>query len=99
MPIRVLKVAVVVMGVLLVVGTAALGVLIARRVTPLAAGGGPAPSKTFHAVLDEPIGTRIMSIVAIQDRLAFQLQGGGPDRVVVVDPRTGERSGAVSLAR
>ena len=98
MPIRALKVAVVVMGVLLVAGTATLGVLIARRVTPLA-GGGLASAAPFHAVLDEPAGTRIAGVVAIQDRLALQLQGGGPDRVVVVDPRTGFRNGAVLLAR
>jgi hypothetical protein len=94
-----LKVAVVVMGVLLVAGTATLAFLIARRVPSLAGGGGAASSSPFHAVLDEPAGTRIAGVVAIQDRLAVQLQGGGPDRVIVLDPRTGLRSGAVLLAR
>jgi len=97
-PIRALKVAVIVMGVLIVVGTVTLGVLIARRVAPLA-GGGPAASTPFDTVLDEPAGTRILQIIAVQDRLALHLQGGGPDRVMLIDPRTGGRSGAILLAR
>ena len=84
MPIRALKVAVIVMGVLIVVGTVTLGVLIARRVAPLA-GGGPAASTPFDTVLDEPAGTRIAGVAAVADGLAVQLQGGGADRVVVVD--------------
>ena len=98
MPIGALKVAVVVMGVLLVAGTATLGVLIARRVAPLA-GGGRGAAAPFDTVLNEPADTRIAGIAAVQDRLALHLQGGGADRIVLVDPRTGARSGAIALAR
>jgi putative heme iron utilization protein len=50
------------------------------------------------AVLQEPEGTRIAGIAATADRLAVQLQGGGGDRVVLVDPRTGALAGRISLA-
>ena len=94
---RALKVAVVVMGVLIVVGTMGLGVGIARR--------SAAPSVVSAAawaasvVLDEPAGTRIVGIAVVRDRLAVQLQGGGADRVVLIDPASGAVAGRISLAR
>jgi len=90
--VRLLKVAVVVMGVLIVAGVGTLVALLAQRMSPAA---GPIAS----AVLDEPAGTRIAGTSAAPDRLAVQLQGGGPDRVVVVDTRTGRVLGRVGLAR
>ena len=93
---RALKIAVVVMGVLIVVGTVGLVVGVLRRGTAPLAGGFPA---VVQAVLQEPAGTRIVGIAALPDRLAVQLQGGGVDRVVVIDPRTGAIVGRISLAR
>ncbi len=90
---RALKVLTIVMGVLIIVATLALGVLIARRL------GASGASSHLAAVLDEPAGTRIAGIAALQDRLAVQLQGGGPDRVLLIDPRTGARMGSIGLAR
>jgi hypothetical protein len=49
-------------------------------------------------VLEEPEGTRIAGIAAAQDRIAVQLRGGGPDRVVLVDPRALAPAGSVRLA-
>jgi hypothetical protein len=96
---RALKIAVIVMGMLIVVGTTTLIVVVARRMTgpasPLMAG---APSAAA-VVLDEPVGTRIAGIVAVRDRLAVQLQGGGVDRVVLIDPVTGAVAGRISLVR
>jgi hypothetical protein len=93
---RALKVAVVVMGVLIVAGTMGLVVGIARRsaapVTSVAA--WPA-----SVVLDEPAGTRIVGIAVLRDRLAVQLQGGGADRVVLIDPASGAVAERISLAR
>jgi hypothetical protein len=89
---RMLKVAVVVMGVLIVGGVTLLVVVIAGRIS---APVGPA----MQAVLKEPEGTRIVAMAALPDRLALQLQGGGPDRVVVLDIRTGREVGRASLAR
>ena len=91
---RALKIATIVMGVLIVVGTTALIVVIARRAT--VAVGLPA---SLAVTLDEPAGTRIAGMVAVKDRLAVRLQGGGVDRVLLVDPVTGVVVGRVSLAR
>jgi hypothetical protein len=79
------------MGLLILGGTAVLGVVLARRV----GGGAAAP---VSVVLDEPAGTRIAGIAAAGDRLAVQLQGGGPDRLVLVDPRSGAAVGRIGLA-
>ena len=89
---RALVVAVVAMGVLIVIGGATLGVMVARR-------AAVPPPAVQNAVLDEPAGTRIAAMSALPDRLALQLAGGGPDRVVVVDLRTGQVVGRAALAR
>jgi hypothetical protein len=94
---RALKVAVVVMGVLIVVGTVGLVVGIARR-------GSMPPAQASlpvfaTALLDEPAGTRIAAVVPVRDRLAVWLQGGGTDRVVLIDPVTGSVAGRIALAR
>jgi len=90
---RAMKILVVVMGVLIVVGTATLAVMIVRR-----AGGGDTPSAAgLLRQLDEPSGTRIAAIALSQDRLALHLQGGGPDRVVLIDPRNGATVARVAL--
>lgn len=88
---RALKVLTIVMGVMIVVGVVALGVVMTQRLGGLAAGAGVA------ATLDEPAGTAIVGIAATADRVAIQLRGGGPDRVVLVDPKTGKPVGAIKL--
>ena len=98
---RALKILVVVMGVLIVVGTATLAVLLVRR-----AGGDTAttsqPAASATALLrqlDEPSGTSIAAIALSTDRLVIQLRGGGPDRVVLLDPRNGATVARVALTR
>ena len=87
------KVLTIVMGVLIVAGTAVLGVMVARKL-----GGGPA-APPVAVTLDEPAGTRIAGIAAAGDRLAVRLQGGGPDRVLLIDPHTGAAAGSIALSR
>jgi hypothetical protein len=94
-----LKIAVVVMGVLIVVGTVGLVVGIARRSAPPVVAPVVASLVSVSAVLDEPEGTHIAGIVAVRDRLAVQLRGGGVDRVVLIDPATGTIAGRIALAR
>jgi hypothetical protein len=89
---RFLKVLTIGMGVLIVVATTVLVVLIAGRI----GGAGTAPA-SFAVLLDEPVGTRIAGIASAGDRLALQLQGGGPDRVLLVDPRSGKVAGRIGL--
>ena len=87
-----LKVAVVVMGVLIVAGVAVLAVTLVTRIS-----GRPGPIASV--VLDEPPGTRIAGVAMSADRLGVTLQGGGPDRIVIVDTRQGRVLGHVGLAR
>ena len=89
---KVLKFVTILLGVLIVLGTTVVGVTIVRRMS------APAVPGQMAALLDEPAGTRIAAIAATQDRLALHLQGGGPDRVVLIDPRTGARTGSITLA-
>ena len=88
-----LKVLVVVMGVMIVAGTVTLAVLIVNRV------GGTATSNSPTLTLDEPAGTHIVSMGTTADRIVLNLQGGGPDRVVWIDPKTGLVAGRAALAR
>jgi Family of unknown function (DUF6476) len=89
---RFLKVLTIGMGVLILVATTVLVVVIARRI-----GGAGTPATALAVLLDEPAGTRIAAIASAGDRLAVQLQGGGADRVVLVDPRTGAVAGRIGL--
>ena len=89
---RGLRAAVVVMGILIVAGTAVIVVTLVQRMSS-------GPAAIASAVLDEPAGTHIAGMSLSPDRLALQLQGGGPDRVVVVDTKAGRVLGRVSLAR
>ncbi len=95
---RALKITVVVMAVLIVLGTAGLVIGIARRWSAPVAPVAQLPA-WVSAALDEPVGTHIVGIAAVGDRLAVQLQGGGADRVVLIDPATGAVAGRVSLNR
>lgn len=93
---RALKIATVVMGILIVVGTMALVIVVARR------SAMPSSSRLrpdASVVLGEPAGTRIIGIAAVQDRLAVLLQGGGADRIVLVDPANGNVAGHIVLAQ
>ena len=80
---------VIAMGVLIVAGVAFLGLTIARRVAVVPA----TPSIT----LDEPPGTRMVSVSSTGERLAILLQGGGADRLVLIDARSGQMVGQISL--
>jgi hypothetical protein len=103
---RALKVLTIVMGVMILAGTGVLIAVIAHRIASPISRGAPgsvvapvAGGMPFSLSLDEPTGTRIVGMAATQDRLAVQLQGGGSDRVVLVDPRSGAVVGRVMLGR
>jgi hypothetical protein len=89
--VRALKVLVVVMGVMIVVGIAVVAVTIVRRVSGTVGAPPPAAVSALPSriVLDQPPGTRIAGMAATSDRLAVRLEGGGPDRILLLDPRTG----------
>ena len=81
------------MGVLILIATTILVVMIVRRLS--GPGAEPHPDAL---VLNEPEGTRIVGIAATGDRVAVLLQGGGADRIVLIDARTGAVVGTVALA-
>jgi hypothetical protein len=91
---RALKAATIIMGVLIVVGTGALVAIIVRRSAAPPVTVAPNTTVTLQA----PPGTHIAGVAAVQDRLAVQLQGGGEDRVIFVDPHSGKVTGQVTLA-
>jgi len=94
---RAVKIAAAVMAVLIVLGTTVIVVTVFKRLTAPAA---PAVlTASAAAVMDEPEGTGIVGIAVVGDRLAVQLHGGGPDRIVFVDPHTATVAGRISLAR
>ncbi|HTT80026.1 MAG TPA: hypothetical protein VMF86_10140 [Stellaceae bacterium] len=96
MPARALTVAVVVMGVLIVAGVAALAVGVARRAvhptpqieaTPFAA-----------APIDLPKGAHVTAISTGTDRLVVAVAlPGGSEELLVVDLATGRRLGTIPV--
>ncbi len=94
---RALKILVVVMGVMLIVGFAALIAVIAGRVSR----GEPAPAtaRVFAGPsIDIPRGARIEAMAAGPDRLilALTLPEGGR-QLLVIDLATGTRLGTIEL--
>lgn len=87
-----LRVLVVVMGVMIVLGMVALGVLLARRVA------APPPGMAT-LTLAEPEGTQILSASLSGEILALTLRGGGPDRVLLVEAHSGRVTGRIGLAK
>lgn len=49
--------------------------------------------------LDEPAGTQILAASHSGDTVALTLRGGGPDRVVTIDARSGRVTGRIVLAK
>ena len=80
-----LKALVIGMGVLIIAGVAVIAVTLANRMSAV---GAPIASE----VLNEPTGSALAP-----DRLAVTLQGGGPDRVVLVDTKAGRVLGRIGL--
>jgi hypothetical protein len=94
---RALKILVVVMGVMLVVGFAALVALIAGRVSR----GGPSATAVHgfgSPAIEIPRGARIEAMTAGSDRLilALELLEGGR-QLVVIDLAKGVRLGTIEL--
>lgn len=89
---RALKIATIVMGIMLIAGVAVLAAVIVQRLSARST-----PHAPLNVTLDEPAGTRIAGIAGTQDRIALELQGGGPDRVVLLDPHTGAAVGTIGL--
>ena len=98
-----LKALVIGMGVLIVAGTVTLVVLLVQRAN------APAPSRVAAVasvvpefrgeaiLLGQPEGSRIGGIAAAGGAIAIWVQRPDGDRVVLVDPASGRRSGEIRL--
>jgi hypothetical protein len=85
---------VVVMAVLIVAGVVTIGVTVMHRLGGVQPGAATASS----LVLTEPAGTHIAGASESAGRLTTVLQGGGPDRIVVLDIATGRVLARIALA-
>lgn len=96
---RALKTLVVVMGVLLVVGFAALVAIVAGRLTRPGGGIAATASAPFAAApIELPRGARIETMAAGPDRLVLDLVlADGERQLVVIDLASGRRLGTVPL--
>ena len=94
---RALKILVVVMGIVLVVGFAALIVAVAERMSR--SGHPPATARVFAArPVEIPRGARIESMTAGGDRLVLGLElADGNRQLVVIDLANGARLGTIDL--
>ncbi|GAB0114247.1 hypothetical protein [Acidisoma sp. C75] len=106
---RPLLIAVIVMGILVVLAT---GVVIVKVVQDIAGGGrqpaaspvalvpgGPARVRLTTQMLNEPPGSHIVSITGVGDRLSVLITGGGPDRILFIDPASGLVTGQLMLGK
>lgn len=97
MPIRALKILVVVMGIMLVAGFTALVVIIAGRMSR----GGPASSAAAPlavAPLDLSAGARIETIGVGAERLVIAVaRPDGSRELVILDLATGRRLGSIPI--
>jgi hypothetical protein len=107
---KALNIAVVVMGVMIVVGLAVIGVTIAKRLggasepepaiaLPPALGAPGAPLASFDpATVPLPSGARLQQIVPAGDRLVLHMAGeGGRDVLMVLDMAGGRVLGSFLL--
>ena len=97
MPVRGLKIAVIVMGVMLVIGVIVLVAAIAVRVSHKPA--VPAPRAEFTApAIDLPAGSHIEAMTAGPDRLVVDLLlADGARQLLIIDLVTGRRLGTIPL--
>lgn len=101
---RWLVVAVIVMGLLLVIGTIVVGTEVSRRlsspkpVAAPAAGAAATMAEGFRQKIELPAGSQVISMTAVGDRLVVQVENqSGLTSAYVVDPRTGTLLGTIDF--
>jgi hypothetical protein len=91
---RPLLIAVIAMGVLILLVTTVVIVKLVKDVVT-----APASVTLTTSMLHQPEGSHIVTITSVGGRLGVLLQGGGPDRILFVDPDTGRVAGQLMLGR
>ena len=101
---QILKALVVIMGVLIIAGFTYLGVELYKRMSDpnRASLTGPGTTTTVidrpaEVTLDVPAGARIGEMLAVGNRVLFKVTlPQGPDRLYLIDPRTGAVTATVT---
>jgi hypothetical protein len=94
-----LLIAVIAMGVLIVVATT---VVVVKLVKDVVAGPAAPASDSVSlttTMLHQPLGSHIVTIAAVDGRLSVLVNGGGPDRILFIDPGTGKVAGQLMLGQ
>ena len=95
---RWLVVAVIVMGLLLVIGTVVVGTEVSRRLSSPKPATTPATDTAFRQKIDLPAGTQVISMMAVADRLIVQVENqDGLTSAYVVDPKSGGLLGTIDF--
>jgi len=94
----VLKIAVVIMGILLVAGFALVAITIVKRASNPEAAAARASAGQF-GVSDVRIapGEAVKSFSMNENRIAIHVAGAGGDQIILVHPRTGQEIGRIHL--
>ena len=91
---RPLLIAVIAMGVLILLVTTVVIVKLVKDVVT-----APASVTLTTTMLHQPAGSHIVTITTVGGRLGVLVEGGGPDRVLFVDPDSGRVAGQVMLGQ
>jgi hypothetical protein len=91
---RPLLIAVIAMGVLIVLVTTVVVVKLVRDVV-----AAPASVTLTTTMLHQPAGSHIVTMTTVDGRLGLLINGGGPDRILFVDPGTGQVAGQLMLGQ
>ena len=92
------------LGLLLVIGLGVLGYGLATKAHLKGSGTSAnkpaaASASDFGAVqIPLPAGSRIEQMTAVGDRVVLRVSGGGPDRILVLDPAQGRVAGSFVLS-
>jgi hypothetical protein len=89
-----LLIAVIAMGVLILVATTVVVVKLVKDVV-----ARPASVTLTTTMLRQPPGSHIVTIAAVDGRLGVLVNGGGPDRILFVDPATGKVAGQLMVGQ
>jgi hypothetical protein len=91
---RPLLIAVIALGVLIVLVTTVVVVKLVKDVVT-----APASVTLTTTMLHQPAGSHIVTITSADGRLGVLVTGGGPDRILFVDPDTGKVAGQLMLGQ
>jgi hypothetical protein len=98
---KALKALVIGMGVMIIAG---LGLVVFGLYRTNHAPSGSAPTPTaksgyFSTELPVPAGTKLDQMTAAGDRVILHITDGDTDRILILDPQSGQITGSISLVR